>query len=108
MGDKDFGIAAHDYNREGRDVFKWDDAMKSLEDDGLTTLTIEQAEVCNEYQKDINKKFEEIGGEALKKKWYWTITEIDVQRAWAYCVDSPHKFETIKSVFFRLRPIINL
>ena len=67
MGDKDFGIAAHDYNREGRDVFKWDDAMKSLEDDGLTTLTIEQAEVCNEYQKDINKKFEEIGGEALKK-----------------------------------------
>ena len=106
---EDFCIAAIDYVKDGDDAFKWDDAMKSLEAEGLELPTQRQVEIYKEHIDDINDRLKEIGGVVLTQDFYWTSTENGAERAGAYIGDDG-RFVIFPKIrySFRVRPIINL
>ena len=118
MWDEDFCIAAQDYVKEGKVGFIWDEAMKALEDDGLTTFTKRQAELCSAHQDKINDVLNEIGGDEFKDEQYWTSSESAM--GWAWIIQGHHNTRKgdpsllnacdahYKDDTCRVRPIINL
>jgi hypothetical protein len=109
IGDEDFCIAPYDYTEDDDDAFKWNHVMTLLEAEDLELPTKQQVEIYKEHIDDINDRLKEIGGEALKKKWYWTSTEHGVEQVWAYMGDNCH-FNVFpkNSLFFKVRTVINL
>lgn len=107
FNDKDFCIAAYDYVKHGKDKFTWDEAMKSLEDDGLTTFAKEQLHLCINHRDEINNRLEEIG-EVFKKEWYWTIDEYNIKCAWSFYIKNGNVTDLNKENHFMIRPVLNL
>ena len=116
--DEDFGIAAHDYIKDGKAVFSWDDAMHLTEQEGLTMLTLKQVGVYKEHLTEINNKLKEIGGEALKSTWYWTSSIYsgggDIGwiyqgvSSWIYRGVSGETDYSFHYIDCKVRPILNL
>ena len=116
---EDFCIAAHDYTKDVkaktglfkgmfRDKFTWNKTMMSLGDEGLTTFSKEQIQLCAAYQDDINKKFKEIDGRPLANDYYWTITKYDDDNIWIYNGHSMDLTNSVKTILHMVRPILNL
>lgn len=109
-----FYIAAHDYKEGDKEKFTWDDAMKALEDIGMTTFTKKQAEICDrqQYLEEINAKLKEIGGEPLKEADYWTSTECggkhNDKSVSVYFKTWGGLLNTKKSETYRVRPLLDL
>jgi hypothetical protein len=62
-----------------------------------------------EYIKEINTKFEEIGGEPLKDcSWYWTSTECNDKNVWKYGDEYNQLYYGEKDDNCRARPVLDL
>lgn len=112
-GDEDFCIAAHDYVKDDEEGFTWDEAMKLLKDEDMTTFTKEQAMIYISHREDINDKLREMGGDVLKDRYihYWTSTEhgkCDPWFAWSYSAEGGPLYSIHKNMHYRIRPIIDL
>ena len=75
VGDEDFLITSHDYKKDGKDKFTWEEACK------IGTFTKRQAHIACAFLDEINGKLREIGGEELDDV-YWSSTEYNVSNAW--------------------------
>lgn len=114
-GDEDFCITLHDYDKDDnsgfdafKDKFTWDDAMKALKADGLTTFTKRQAILCRDYIFEISNKLKEIGGDEFNHSWYWTSTEDNPECAWVYQFYTKDIVYVSTANSYNIRPIINL
>ena len=109
MNGEDFCIASHDYTKDEKVWFSWDDAMKSLKNIGMTTFTKKQVIIYNNNRNEINNIFKEIGGDKLKDNWYWTSTEYDVVHVWVYNAASEYiNAGGNKNKAHSVRPVLNL
>ena len=109
MNGEDFCIASHDYTKDEKVWFSWDDAMKSLKNIGMTTFTKKQVIIYNNNRNEINNIFKEIGGDKLKDNWYWTSTEYDVVHVWVYNAASEYiNAGGNKNEAHSVRPVLNL
>jgi hypothetical protein len=107
MNGEDFCIATQDYNKDGKEWFTWDDAMKSLKADELTTFTKDQALICKDNQIEINDILKKMGGNKLKNyEWYWTVDEYDVNCAWGFYIGNITNLDRENQ--FMIRPVLNL
>ena len=105
---EDFCIATQDYTEDGKYYFTWDDAMDALKAEGLTTFTKDQALICNNNINEINEMFEEIGGNKLKKAWYWTSSEYNSNKAWCFENNYGQSRCDDKNSTHLVRPVLNL
>ena len=111
IGREDFCIAPHDCSRDGGKGFTWDEAMKTTEDEDLTTFTHNQILMCITYHNEINSKLREIGGDEIEDARYWTATNCGPQYAWVYngfYSGQVAMYKCKKKLFYRVRPIFNL
>ncbi len=68
---EDFVIGLHDID-DGKDNFKYDEAMTRLKELNLSTFNRKQAAIICIYIDQINDKLVEAGGEAFAEDWYTT------------------------------------
>ena len=122
MDGEDFCIALHDYkidlkpditwNWDKSTNFTWNDAMKSVRQEGMELPTKKQAMIYINHRNDINSVIREIGGYVLRDRKYWTSSEDTDGRVWSYNIWSNAISSGIdknyKDDHLRVRPIINL
>ena len=120
MDGEDFCIAARDYARGRKHTFTWNDAMESLNAEGLTMLTNKQIAIYDDHITAINKELKKIGGKKLKHKYYWTESAVVHDTGYAYvyygAYDASEHFFNFHNLdlnynfqeCIRVRPVLNL
>ena len=78
VGDEDFLIASHDYKKDGKDKFTWEEACK------IETANKKQWLIIAAFKEQINSKLKEIGGDVISNKDYWSVQEYNADYAWCY------------------------
>ena len=114
---EDFVIGLHDLDN-GKDDFKYDEAMTRLKELNLSTFNRKQAAIICIYLDQINDKLIEAGGEAFAEDWYTTnelyiprgsSADYNASNAWYFygaygCLDYNYRYFS----YFRCRPSLAL
>ena len=103
--DEDFVIAPKDY-QDGK-MMSWRTAMDTLKAEGLTTWNYRQICLIMYFLNEINKVFEDNGGDNLNN-WYWTCSEFTTDGAFKFDGRCGTLEALVKSSMWRIRPIKNL
>lgn len=103
--DEDFTLALHDLGEEGKE-YKWQDAMDTLKEQGLTTFNKKQALIIAAYKDEIDAALEEAGGEPMKGKWFWSVSESSSGNAWCYGGDDGDVNDNYKNASYSVRPLL--
>jgi hypothetical protein len=103
--DEDFTLALHDLGEEGKE-YKWQDAMDTLKEQGLTTFNKKQALIIAAYKDEIDAALKEAGGEPLKGKWFWSVSESSSGHAWAYYGNYGNVNAGAKPLSYSVRPLL--
>ena len=104
LGDEDFVIAPKDYSRK---MMSWRTAMDTLKAEGLTTWNYRQICLIMYFLNEINKVFEDNGGDNLNN-WYWTCSEFTTDGAFKFDGRCGTLEALVKSSMWSVRPIKNL
>ena len=59
IGDEDFCIATHDYIKDDKQKFTWNEAMKIVKEIGMSLPTKKQVELYRAHHNEINDKLKE-------------------------------------------------
>ena len=103
--DEDFVIAPKDY-QDGKEM-SWRAAMNTLKAEGLTTWNYRQICLIMYFRNEINKVFEDNGGDNLNN-WYWTCSEFTTDGAFKFDGKCGTLEALIKSTMCSARTIKNL
>ena len=103
--DEDFTLALHDLGEEGKE-YKWQDAMDALKEQGLTTFNKKQALIIAAYKDEIDAALEEAGGEPMKGKWFWSVSEFNSNAAWTYDDSYGNVRSTYNRYSYSVRPLL--
>lgn len=106
LGDEDFVIAPKDY-MDGKEM-TWPNAMVALKTDGLDTWNYRQICHTMAYRKEIDKVFNENGGDNLRRNQYWILEQVDAFHPLYYNGFYGFLYWTIKSDTCIIRLIKNL
>ena len=109
IGDEDFCIAAHDYIKDGKQKFTWNEAMKIVKEIGMSLPTKKQVELYRAHHNEINDKLKEIGDElSADTHYYWSSYEYSSTHAWFYDGHNGLLNYNYKRIDYRVRPILVL
>ena len=109
IGDEDFCIAAHDYIKDDKQKFTWNEAMKIVKEIGMSLPTKKQVELYRAHHNEINDKLKEIGDElSADTHYYWSSYEYSSTYAWFYDGHNGRLYYSGKSYGQRVRPVLAL
>ena len=109
IGDEDFCIATHDYIKDDKQKFTWNEAMKIVKEIGMSLPTKKQFELYRAHHNEINDKLKEIGDElSADTHYYWSSYEYSSTIALSYNGDYGILSVGNKSVGYRVRPVLVL
>lgn len=97
--DMQFGFSLHD-----AEEMNWDDAMRKYGEKGM--LTKQQWLIVAAYEEQINQLLEQVGGDTLKDKYYWSSVEYNSYDAWDYNGFYGTLYSNVKCYSLAVRPAL--